>query len=185
MLHFFLIDGNKRLAETLMADYNDLLSSPGDLKEYIIASLKIKKEIIEIDELDRGERNLFNYGHTFGHAIETVTGYAINHGQAVTMGMDIANYLSLKLGYIDKKAFDDMHKILDKNIPDFKLEEDHIDDYLKTLSRDKKNIGKELGCILTKGHGKMMRMQIPMDGKLKSIIKSYFEESGSHAEDIS
>lgn len=89
ILHFYLISGS-RLSEELMNKYDELIVSPKKLKPFIVESLNIKKRVVEIDEFDRNERNLFNYGHTFGHAIETVSGYGVNHGQAVTMGMERA-----------------------------------------------------------------------------------------------
>lgn len=174
ILHFYLLVGKDKLAEKLMLDYNRLLEFPGTLKEYILPSLKIKKSVVEIDELDKGQRNIFNYGHTFGHAIETVTSYEINHGQAVTMGMDIANYLSLRLGYIDEKTFKHMQGILAKNMPSFKLSEQNSAEYFKALSKDKKNLGNNLGCILTCGPGSMFKVQLPFESKLKNDIMSYF-----------
>ena len=62
--------------------------------------LEIKKRFIEIDEFDKGIRNLLNYGHTFGHAIESVTNYKIPHGIAVAHGMNIANFISYEYGYL-------------------------------------------------------------------------------------
>lgn len=175
ILHFYLIAGKDELAKELMNDYERLLKAPEELKDYILSSLKIKKSVIEIDELDEGQRNIFNYGHSFGHAIETVTSYAVNHGQAVTIGMDIANYLSLRLGYIDKETFEYIHQILDKNIPDARLSEKDMEDYFRALSKDKKNIGADLCCILTHAPGSMVKMQLPMDDKFKDMIRSYFK----------
>ena len=177
ILHFYLIAGKEKLAQKLMEDYERLLSFPQTLKDYILPSLKIKKSIVEIDELDKDQRNLFNYGHTFGHAIEAVTSYGINHGQAVTMGMDVANYLSLRLGHIDEKTFKYMHGILEKNMPSFKVWEQNSAEYFKALSKDKKNLGNNLGCILTRGPGSMFKIQLPFDGKLKSDIISYFNRN--------
>lgn len=176
ILHFYLIGANE-LSEPLMNNYDELIDSPRELIQYITESLKIKKRIIEIDEFDRNKRNLFNYGHTFGHAIETVSGYEISHGEAVTMGMDMANYISLNIGYLNKQTFDYMHGILEKNIPSFSLKNDMIDNYFEVLSKDKKNIGNNLGCILTGGPGAMTKVQIPFDDKLKRIILSYFKKS--------
>ena len=160
ILHFYFINGTD-LAQQIMDDYEKLIASPGQLKDYIKASLKIKKNVIERDEFDKNERNLFNYGHTFGHAIETISSYAINHGQAVTMGMDISNYISLKLGYVDKKTFESMHEILLKNLPTFRIQEDMIDAYFSALSKDKKNVDCNLTCILTNGPGSMKKEKIP------------------------
>ena len=56
--------------------------------------------MIEIDEFDQGPRNVFNYGHTFGHALESVTNYVIPHGICVAIGMDLANLISVDLGLI-------------------------------------------------------------------------------------
>ena len=173
ILHFYLIAGSELLKE-LVNDYDELIISPKKLKKYILESLKIKKSIIEIDEFDTNERNLFNYGHTFGHAIETVSRYTINHGQAVTMGMDIANYISLRLGHLNKESFDFMHAILAKNMPSFRLRDDTIGKYLVALSRDKKNIGNQLGCILSSGPGAMKKILLPFDDHLKSMVRAYF-----------
>jgi len=174
ILHFYLIDGS-RLSEELMDNYDELIADPKKLKDYILESLKIKKNVIEIDEFDKNERNLFNYGHTFGHAIETVSGYGVNHGQAVTMGMDIANYVSLSLGKLDERDFEFMHKILLKNMPVFHLGVDMMEDYFMALSKDKKNIGENLGCILTKGPGAMFKVQHPLDKRLQGVIVDYFK----------
>lgn len=173
ILHFYFIDRNG-LLESLMKNYNQLLTSPSQLKNYLIESLRIKKNIIEIDEFDKNERNIFNYGHTFGHAIETISRYKISHGQAVTIGMDIANYISLNIGLLSKANFESMHKILEVNFPSFRLHDDMIGDYLKALSKDKKNIGKNLVCILSSGKGAMKKVEIPFNDELKNVILSYF-----------
>jgi 3-dehydroquinate synthase len=174
ILHFYLIDDSK-LSKPLMDRYDEFIETPKKLKEYILESLKIKKNVIEVDEFDKNQRNLFNYGHTFGHAIETVTGYEINHGQAVTMGMDIANFVSLKLGYLSDERFKGMQEVLSRNIPSFSLEDHMTENYFEALSKDKKNTAGHLGCILTSGPGFMEKVQIPFDDKFKQIILSYFE----------
>jgi 3-dehydroquinate synthase len=180
MLHFYLIAGRDKLAASLMNDYETFLNKPEMLKKFILSSLKIKKEVIEDDEFDKGKRNIFNYGHTFGHALETVSSYAINHGQAVTMGMDIANYVSYRYRYINKSIFEGMHSILSANLPNFKVTDKNIDIYIKALSRDKKNLGNNLGCILTKGPGSMTKVQVPMGNKFRIVIKDYFNLSAVH-----
>lgn len=174
MLHYFLIAASKQ-AENLMQDYEKLMESPQLFKKYILESLKIKRKTIEIDELDRKERNIFNYGHTFGHAIETVSKFRVNHGQAVTMGMDIANYISLNYGCIDEDDFKYFHKILTKNMPNFHLQKEDIEIFFDALSKDKKNIDKNLTCILTNGHRTMQKTSIPLDEKFRNVIRSYFK----------
>jgi 3-dehydroquinate synthase len=63
-------------------------------------SLHIKKPFIEDDEFDRGRRNLLNYGHCFGHAIEAATAFAVPHGQAVVLGMLLAETVAERRGLI-------------------------------------------------------------------------------------
>ena len=180
ILHYYLFaDGLK--ARRLSDDYDQVIRNPGLLEEHIRASLAIKKRVIEVDEFDRGERNLFNYGHTFGHAIESITNYRVSHGQAVTLGMDIANYISLRLGYLDKESFRAMHEILSKNAPPFRIGEDLLGGYFEALSRDKKNTGKELTCILSAGPGALKKVRIHPDDGLKGMIRDYFHIENLHA----
>ena len=93
------------------------------------------------------------------------------------MGMDIANHISVELGYMDKQTFESMHRILVKNLPEFRLKPNQASDFLQALSKDKKNIGLNLVCILSRGPGKMEKVQIPFDKGLQHIILSYFEAS--------
>ena len=131
--------------------------------------------IIEIDEFDKNERRIFNYGHTFGHAIESVSGYTVKHGQAVTMGMDIANFVSHRYGYLEMEVFEKMRKLLVKNMPTFSVNRNQLIDYFGALLKDKKNIGENVGCILTRGPGRMQQMQVPVDEKFKRVISDYFQ----------
>ena len=64
-----------------MHDYDKILNNIKVIHKYIYKSLLIKKKVIQIDEFDSGERRKFNYGHTFGHAIEALTNYKITHGK--------------------------------------------------------------------------------------------------------
>ncbi|MBW1804026.1 MAG: iron-containing alcohol dehydrogenase [Deltaproteobacteria bacterium] len=175
ILHYYLIDDNP-LAESLMARYDEFLATPMALYPFIRESLKIKKRVIERDEFDRHERNLFNYGHTFGHALESLSNYQINHGQAVTFGMDLANFLSVEFGHMTQRSFEKMHQVLEKNIPTLNPDEYEMGKYYEALSRDKKNVEDNLGCILTRGPGKMFKAQIPIDDRLKDLIRVFFNK---------
>jgi len=175
ILHFYFYSNSPLLRE-MMDCYGELINSPGNLLRFIKESLTIKKSVIEIDEFDRGERNLFNYGHTFGHAIETITGYKIKHGQAVSIGMDVANYLSVNFELMEIAVFEKMHNIIKINCPDYDWSKFDLEYYIETLSRDKKNIGDDLVCILSNGFGMLIKKQIPFSNNLKVLIRKYFEE---------
>ena len=70
------------------------------LLKFIAACLSIKKAYIEQDEFDTGLRNLLNYGHCFGHALETASSFKIPHGQAVVLGMLLANEYARRVGVL-------------------------------------------------------------------------------------
>ena len=174
MLHYYFTEGIE-LADEITSQISKVLSDRSKLGYFIKNSLRIKKKIIEIDEFDQSIRHIFNYGHTFGHALEAITHYAIPHGQAITLGMDLANYISLQLGFISSIQFDQMHLILLRNIPSFEFTKANISDYVNALSKDKKNKANKIGCILTKGPGKVEKQFIENDDWLRQTILAYSE----------
>ena len=178
MLHYYFSEKNN-LPNEISKNFNKILIDRSLLTYFINNSLRIKKKIIEIDEFDKEIRHIFNYGHTFGHAIEAITNYNIPHGHAICIGMNIANYISLSLKMINKKQFDDMYSVLKKNIPPFKFSKDNLDIYCKALARDKKNKGNKLGCILTFGPGKLKKIFIEMDSDFKKLLLNYSLEYGT------
>lgn len=173
ILHFHLYAASP-FFDDLIGHYDRVIRDRDQLVKYIGESLKIKKSVIEIDEFDRGERNKFNYGHTFGHAIESVTDYAIKHGQAVTVGMDLANFVSMEMGLMHADIFRDLHAKLSVNFPDFDWRGIDLRRYFNLLSKDKKNIGNNIGCILAEVPGVLLKEQLPLDDRLKETIRTYF-----------
>lgn len=172
MLHYFFTDGIT-LAKEITDQISEIISDRSRLGNFIKSSLNIKRKIIEIDEFDESIRHIFNYGHTFGHALEAITNYSISHGQSVTLGMDLANYISMKLELLDPISFQLMHEILQKNTPEFEFTDDNISNYLHALSKDKKNKGDKIGCILTKGPGKVEKKYIDNNDWLRETILEY------------
>jgi 3-dehydroquinate synthase len=82
------------------------------LEVLILESVRIKCDIVSRDPLEKGERKLLNFGHTYGHAIEKLNGLA--HGQAVSLGMVMANELALKRKMLDPSAEQRVIRLLDK-----------------------------------------------------------------------
>lgn len=171
-----LMDGVESL-KNINFGYDDALKSDcAVLTQLIKKSLEIKKAIIEKDEFDKDYRNILNYGHTFGHAIESISNYAVSHGQAVTVGMDIANFISFKRGLLSKELFDQMRIPIRKNYPGFQIDRAQLDNLFIALSRDKKNVDQDLSMILTKGPGAMFKMKLPFDVSLRGNIIAYIGE---------
>jgi 3-dehydroquinate synthase len=175
ILHYYLYASSPHF-DLLIADYENVLRTRDLLKKHIRQSLEIKKSVVEIDEFDRGERNKFNYGHTFGHALESVTDFAIKHGQAVTIGMDLANYISMGMGYMTPDVFHDLHAKLAINFPEEDWRAIDLNRYFEFLSKDKKNIGSNIGCILAKRPGVLFKEQMPLDDHFRKRIQTYFSD---------
>lgn len=177
MLHYFFTE-DSGMYEEIGRDFEKVIADRTKLQYYIKNSLRIKKRIIEIDEFDTEIRHIFNYGHTFGHAIEAITNYAIPHGQAISIGMDIANFISVKMNLLQPDLFEKMHSILEKNIPPFKITELNIEEYCQALARDKKNKGNLLGCILSEGPGKVGKKFIEINEAFKENLLMYSIQFG-------
>ena len=141
----------------LDADADGLLA--GDdavLAEAIARSCAHKAAIVERDPFERGERALLNFGHTFGHAIETEQGYGgLNHGEAVAVGMVLAARLSTLLGLADAADGERLRALLARFGLPTTLPPDLDPAALVARMRlDKKAQGSGLRFVLWNGAGK-------------------------------
>lgn len=84
------------------------------LEEIVFQTAQIKAEVVAQDERDFGVRSILNYGHTVGHAIETVSDFKIEHGSAVALGMLAAARISKKMGTMDKEAATRLKNLIQK-----------------------------------------------------------------------
>lgn len=158
--------------KNLASQYEKIINDPNVQQKFIQRSLELKKRWIEMDEFDKGPRNLLNYGHSFGHALEAATNFAIPHGIAVTIGMDIANFVALKLGRIDSKAFEFYHEAIIKNVRGEMSNPIPMDKFLQAIGKDKKNIGSNLSLILPSEKG-FEKVQVPNDNTFKNLVVEY------------
>lgn len=146
--------------------------SSAALTPFIQQSLSTKKKLIEEDEFDQGVRNLLNYGHTFGHAIESVTDYAIPHGLAVVQGMDIANYIAYRLGMLPKERFDALHEMLQCSFPMQPLVVTPAE-LIAGARRDKKATEQRVMMVLLKELGELVRVPVALDAVLEQVLADY------------
>ena len=173
MAHYFFVSG-PRDVDFFEREYTKTIFDQSNIQMIINASLSIKKRFIEIDEFDRKERIVFNYGHTFGHAIESITNYSIPHGVAVSFGMDLANFVSFKKGYIKIEDYKRAHIIFSNIWNGYSIKNISIDLLINALEKDKKNENGMLGLILTKGWGNMFRDLTKPDLNFINWMKEYF-----------
>ena len=170
MLHFFMIGGRQDF-ELFRDTFGDCFNDPNAIKRLTQRSLEIKKEMIQRDEFDQGPRKVFNYGHTFGHALEGITNYRIPHGIAVSYGMDIANNVSLHLGLLEQPVCSECRELLSGIWRGTDFPNIEIKQYLNLLSKDKKNVGNKLNLILTRGLGDMFMQEVVPDEKFVAVVE--------------
>ena len=123
----------------------DQFNIDGDITDMIYRGLLFKGDILSRDEFDKGERKYLNFGHTFGHALETTTQNNLPHGIAVILGCMIASRIASKLEY----KVPNYNQLLEKGIElinkaNIKLEPSWFDleSLLEIVKSDKKSTGK-------------------------------------------
>jgi 3-dehydroquinate synthase len=173
MLKVHAIDGPEAF-ERLSSDY-DRLDDPSVLTSYIEASLRLKQRIVELDEFDRGPRRVMNYGHSFGHAIESATDFAVPHGIAITIGMDMANWVAAGLDN-DRRTFERMHRTLSRNAGGFEQTAIPLDAVFVALGKDKKNTDGALTLVLPDRGGRIGLRSVENNRTFRDLCAAYFAE---------
>lgn len=155
-----------------------LLAGENDARSHAITnSCKIKATIVAEDEREAGQRALLNLGHTFGHALESVTGYsdALLHGEAVAIGTVMAFDLSVHLGLCGaadaKKVHAHFEKIgLPTKLPPMDTTIDHL---MTLMSQDKKAKDGKLTMILNTKIGEALVKKDADPDAVRQIWKNY------------
>lgn len=134
-----------------ISDKTELINNIGTI---IHRCCDIKREVVEKDERDTGERMLLNFGHTIGHAIEQYYNYSkYTHGEAVAIGMYTISIISEKQGLTKEGTSQRIKSILEKYELPYNMDID-IENILDTMNLDKKKLGKNLNVIILKEIGK-------------------------------
>ena len=140
----------------LEAHIEGLLARDPDALEFAIArSCRNKAEIVAEDELERGQRALLNLGHTFGHAIETATGYGSwLHGEAVATGMVMAADLSRRLGNLTPENARRVSDLLQRaGLPTSPPADITVAEFLRHMALDKKVSAGRIRLVLMREIG--------------------------------
>lgn len=138
----------------LSAHHDEILAlQPDIMEEMIYRSCNIKREVVELDPTEKGDRALLNFGHTIGHAIEKLCDFSLYHGECVGLGMVSAAYLSLQLGNISEDEFQGIINCL-KSFG-FATSIDGLvpEDVLFATKSDKKMVGNKVKFILLSAIG--------------------------------
>ncbi len=150
-----------------------------DLLEAIARSIEIKMAVVEKDPFEqKGYRRVLNFGHTIGHALESLLNYEIGHGDAVAIGMLMESYLSMRMGYLKEQDFNRIHHLL-KN-QDFPLEilkKVTCARLIKAMALDKKSLENVPRFVLLQSIGRT----VSFDGEYCTPVKpKLIEEAYAH-----
>lgn len=118
-----------------------------DRETVIARCVELKRDVVALDEFDRGERQKLNLGHTVGHGIEACSGYGISHGSAVAAGMGIVSRAACKLGICSENCTSRIENVLKTFGLPINCEFSARELYLCALS-DKKRSGGTVNLIL-------------------------------------
>jgi 3-dehydroquinate synthase len=123
---------------------------PASLTHIIRRSCEIKSDVVSKDERESGLRAILNYGHTIGHAIETLTGYKkYLHGEAVAIGMYMEAKLSHQLGLINNEEVLRIKALISSyELPSEMPDEIEISDLIETMQIDKKTVAGKMHFVL-------------------------------------
>ena len=135
-----------------------LRRDPGALEFVIDRCIRIKAYIVERDERESGLREILNYGHTFGHALEAATGYRrFLHGEAIGWGMHVATMLGAATGRIGESQAARVIRLIASVGPLPAIGRIPATHLRKLLAGDKKTRGGEVRWVLLRGIGKAQR----------------------------
>jgi 3-dehydroquinate synthase len=143
---------------TYLEKHLDLIKALDDnvLEEIVAKSAGIKAVIVESDEQDLGPRNILNFGHTVGHAVETVSDFQVAHGQGVSIGMAAAAKIGLELNLMSENNVNKLIKLLDKAGLMTRLPPIDIKQILIAMRYDKKVQSGKIRFILPRTIGEVI-----------------------------
>lgn len=153
-----------------------------DHKDYTLlirAALGVKKLIVEEDEFELNIRRSLNYGHTVGHALEILSAYRIPHGEAVSMGIIVANRLSHAMGIMSNEDVTEINKLAFDLCATGIQGAIQLDGLESLLRKDKKTLGGKAVFVLVEQAGVMRFAPVEMTSAfVRQILDVISEEFG-------
>ena len=147
----------------------DMIQTPErDIDEIIEICVKIKRDIVEADEFEAGQRQLLNFGHTIGHAVEKASDFKLLHGEAVAVGMVMIAKAAVRKGICTEECLDDIVSACKKEkLPvsaDYSCKE-----LMDMICSDKKVRGNTINVILPEHTGKCIIKNITIE-EMSSLL---------------
>ena len=154
-------------------DYNvgKIMSFDENVLQYITKmNCSIKAKVVEQDEREGGLRAVLNFGHTIGHAVESVSGFSMLHGECVSVGIAGAYRLALKMGMIDAKMAGTVENTLKKAGLPVKVQGMSAKAIYDQMFYDKKIKDGKLNFILPKGIGDVIQCTVDNGELIREVL---------------
>ncbi len=154
-------------------DYNvnRILKREEDVLQYMVkANCSIKGKIVEEDEKESGLRSILNFGHTIGHAIESVSNFSLLHGECVSVGMAGAFRIAKKLGLVDDSLIERVEETLGKIGLPVKVSGLDAREVYEQMFHDKKVRQGKLLFVLPKRIGEVIQCFIDDEGLIMDVL---------------
>lgn len=173
---------DRDLAEKLqLHSFAEIMTDLQKIQFAVKRSCEIKAAVVSADEKESSDsgRIFLNYGHTFGHALEHLSSFALAHGEAVAIGMDIAAFTAQELGYCQPELMEFQHKLLEKyniapeHLPTASIKRDTAE-IIALMKGDKKNGDGKFRAVLPLAAGKVRMVDLDPD-KIAELLKKYFK----------
>ena len=146
--------------------------SADELKDIVMRCCRLKADVIEIDEMEKtGERHIFNFGHTLGHALEAASGFRGSHGEAVAVGMVAAARISRRLGKLNTNDVDSIESLLQKFELPTACSGVSPEVLISAIRYDKKTTSRRTRWVLLEGIGKAITNQIVEEEVVRKVLE--------------
>jgi len=153
-------------------------SLDGQVVERVVSrSAQIKAGIVEKDEQDLGLRHILNYGHTVGHAIETVSDFKVGHGEAVALGMLAAGRISNKMGILSQDELTRLERVIQKAGLPTKMPGLEVKRLVQAMEFDKKISEGKMRFILLKSLGKAFITDEVSPSLIEQVLVDWSEKT--------
>ncbi|MGB3613749.1 MAG: 3-dehydroquinate synthase, partial [Elainellaceae cyanobacterium] len=146
------------------------------LQTILLRSCQAKADVVSKDEKESGLRAILNYGHTVGHAVESLTGYrSVNHGEAVAIGMVAAGAIAAEMGYWESATAARQTRLIERAGLPTALPDLDIDAILNALKADKKVKQGQVRFVLPTALGAATLVDQVPEAVIRRVLQSAVE----------
>jgi 3-dehydroquinate synthase len=164
---------DREQGDWLRTDPAGLLARDSTALEPVVARcVELKARVVAGDEREGGSRQILNYGHTVGHALENASGYAAAHGRAIALGMEAAARIAVEMGLCEPALLAAQDALLEAFALPGALPATTADAVLAAVPRDKKSRAGSVRWVLPREMGRaQVGVEVP-DAVVASVVRT-------------